>query len=201
MEIELYMPLARQNVLAATRTIIVAFVNLIWIYAPLTLMIACSNHAASNSSVGSTLVDHAATDAKTLSKDELTKIYSQAISEYIKAVNKEYTLNFDTLFFGKHVYGQPDDFPEIELPETIAGIPIRLVTPEIGLEKQKARKSLFYINLIGFVNEETAEFIFVTFSNGCEHQYDCFINYKYNAKLKELALDHVRLENYRYKKE
>ncbi len=43
-------------------------------------------------------------------------LYSQAIGEYIRAVSKEYKLSFNTLFFGKHVYGQPDDFPDIELP-------------------------------------------------------------------------------------
>lgn len=184
-------------------------VNFIWMYA--LALNACSNHAANNSSVDSTSVDNSSTtrqnantfstDSKTVSKDELTKIYSQSISEYIKAVSKEYKINFDTLFFGKHIYGQADDFPDIELPETIENTQIRLLTPEVGLQKQKERKSLFYINLIGFVNYEKAEFIFVTFSNGCEHQYDCFVHYKYNAKLKEFELDNLRFENYLYKKD
>jgi hypothetical protein len=82
-------------------------------------------------------------------KGDLTKIYSQAISEFIKAVKKEQKTGFDTLFFGKHVYGQPDDFPDIELPETIEGTHIRLLSPEGGLKKQKERKSLVYINMVG----------------------------------------------------
>lgn len=172
---------------------------------------ACSNHAANNPSVGKTLIDTSSTtlqradpfstDSKTVSKDELTKIYSQSIAQYIKAVNKEYKIDFDTLFFGKHRYGQPEDFPDIELPETIEHTQIRLLSPEVGLRKQKERKSLFYINLMGWVNNEKAEFIFVTFSNGSEHQFDCFINYKYNADLKEFELENARFENFLYKKE
>ena len=180
----------------------------IWIYS--LALIACSNHAANNSGVGKTFVDNSpttmqhanafSTDGKTVSKEELSKIYSQSIAEYIRAVKKEYKIGFDTLFFGKHVYGQPEDFPDIELPETIENTQIRLLSPEIGLQKQKERRSLFYINLMGWVDNEKAEFIFVTFSNGCEHQFDCFINYKYNTELKEFGLENARFENYLYKK-
>ena len=133
------------------------------------------------------------------SKADLTKIYSQAITDFIKAVNKKHKTSFDTLFFGKHVYGQPDDFPDIELPKTIANTQIRLISPEDGLKKQKARKSLVYVNMVGWVGQDKAEFIFVTFSNGCEHQYDCFINYKYDAKKREFDLDKLRFEYYLYK--
>lgn len=109
----------------------------------------------------------------------LTKSYTLAIADFIKAVNEKHKTSFDTLFLGKHVYGQPDDFPDIELPETIENTVIRLISPEAGLTKQKARKSLVYVNIIGWVDQEKAEFIFITFSNGCAHQYDCFINYHY----------------------
>lgn len=180
----------------------------IWIFslAP----IACSSHTTNNSSSGKIYADNSSTavqdtntfttDSKTVQKDELTKIYSQSIAEYIKAVNKEYKISFDTLFFGKRAYGQPDDFPDIELPETIENTQIRLLTPEAGLKKQKERKSLVYINMIGWVNNENAEFIFVTFSNGGKPQFNCFINYRYNAKLKEFELENLRFENYLYKK-
>lgn len=170
-------------------------------------LIACSSHTTSNSSTGKNYADNAthhtntfATDSTIVQKEELTKIYSQSIAEYIKAVKKEYKISFDTLFFGKHVYGQPDDFPDIELPKTIENTQIRLVAPDIGLKKQKERKSLFYINMAGWVDDEKAEFVFITFSNGCEHQYDCFINYKYNAELKEFELENLRFEIYLYKK-
>ena len=185
-----------------------AILMLIWTYS--VALMTCSTNPTTNSSAGQTAVDNSLTTAQharasftdsiTPSKDELAKIYAQSIAEYIKAVNKEYKIGFDTLFFGKHVYGQPDDFPDIELPETIEGTQIRLITPEVGLQKQKERKSLFYINLIGWVDAEKAEFIFVTFSNGSEHQYDCFIHYTVNPKLRGFELDHVRFENYLYKK-
>jgi hypothetical protein len=129
----------------------------------------------------------------------LTKIYSQAIADFIKAVKDKHKTNFDTLYFGKHVYGQPDDFPDIELPTTIENTRIRLISPEKGLKIQKANKLLVYVNMIGDVEPEKAEFIFVTFSNACEHQYDCFINYKYNVKLKEFEPEHIRFEYFQFK--
>ncbi len=171
---------------------------------------ACVNRATNNSSADKALVDNSlasvqqvntsSMDSKTVSKGELAKIYSQSIAEYIKAVKKEYKISFDTLFFGKHVYGQPEDFPDIELAEILENTQIRLLSPEVGLQKQKERKSLFYINLMGWVNKEKAEFIFVTFSNGCEHQFDCFIDYKFNIKSKEFELTDTRFENFLYKK-
>ena len=132
-------------------------------------------------------------------KADLTKIYSQAIAEFIKAVNNKHKTSFDTLYFGKHVYGQPDDFPDIELPGKIENTQIRLVTPEAGLKMQKQRKSLVYINLMGWVDKEKGEFIFVTFSNGCEHQYDCFINFKYGPTQRKFDLEEVRFEYFLYK--
>lgn len=181
----------------------------VWMYS--FALAGCSNHAASNSSLGEAFVEKSLTAIQhvntysragtTASKDELTKIYAQSIADYIKAVSKEYKINFDTLFFGKHVYGQPDDFPDIELPEVIEDTQIRLLTPEAGMQKQKESKSSFYINLVGFVEDEKAEFIFITFSNGYAHQFDCFIQYTYHTELKAYMLENSRFENYLYKKE
>lgn len=131
--------------------------------------------------------------------DDLTKIYSQAIGDYILLVNKEYNLTFETLFFGKNVNGQPGDFPDIELPTTIENTHIKLISPEQGEKNQKENKASFYINLIGWVNSDDADFIFVTFSNGFAHQFDCFITYKYDTDEKEFAIDTSRFENYHYK--
>ncbi|MCX6306496.1 MAG: hypothetical protein NT040_16150 [Bacteroidetes bacterium] len=125
---------------------------------------------------------------------ELAKIYTMAIAEYIRAVYKNDKTIYDTLFFGKHVYGQPDDFPDIKLPGKIENTMIRLVTPEVGLKMQKERKSLVYINMMGWVDKKKAEFILVTFSNGCEHKFDCFIDYKYNTARREFNLENVRFE-------
>lgn len=132
-------------------------------------------------------------------KEELTKIYSQAIGDYIRLVHKEYNLTFDTLFFGQHVHGQPDDFPDIELPSTIGNTTIKLVSPEQGEKIQKERPSSFYINLIGWANSYDAEFIFVTFSNGFAHQFDCFITYKYDTNEEAFVIETTRFKTYRYK--
>ena len=133
------------------------------------------------------------------SKADLTNIYSQAITDFIKAVKKKHKTSFDTLFFGKHVYGQPDDSPDIELPQTIQNVQIRLITPENGQKKQKECPSMVYVNMIGWVEQDKAEFIFVTFSNGFAHQYDCFINYIYDAEMRSYKIEQERFEYYLYK--
>lgn len=164
------------------------------------VLMACSNHATEPSSPPKMAEDSMVMDSHIVPKEELTKLYSLAIADYIKAVNKEYNITFDTLFFGKHVYGQPDDFPDITLPETINNTPIRLISPEVGETKLKERKSLFYINLMGFVDPQNAEFIFVNFSNFGEHQFDCFINYTFNLEQKAFVPVDVRFKNYLYKR-
>ena len=122
-------------------------------------------------------------------KADLTKIYTQAIKDFIKEANKKTNSDFDTLFFGKHKNGDPqNDFPEIELAPTIENTVIKLISPELGAKIQHERKSSIYINLMGWVEKEKAEFIFIVFSNGFEHQYDCYIHYKYNATRKKFDL-------------
>lgn|GEM_PF-1340058 len=151
---------------------------------------------ANSSYVASQQTNSATTDSLTMQKDELTKIYTQAITEFIKAAYNKDKTTFDTLYFGKHIYGQPDDFPDIELPETIEKIQIRLVAPEDGQKKQAARKSLVYVNMMGWVDNEKAEFILVVFTNGGEHQYDYFINFNYNTSSDKFELDIIEFENY-----
>lgn len=133
-------------------------------------------------------------------KVDLEKIYSQAIGDYIRHVYKEYKITFDTLYFGKRVFGQPDDFPDIELPTYIENTTIKLITPEQGEKNQEERDSSFYINLIGSTGADNADFIFVTFSNGFAHQFDFFIDYKYDPDEKRFVIETTRFENYRYKK-
>lgn len=132
--------------------------------------------------------------AKFPTKSDLTKIYSQAIADFIKDATKSHKANFDTLYFGKRKNGQPDDFPNIELPTTIEKIQVRLISPEAGKIKQKERKSRIYINMIGWVDKENADFMFYVFSNGFDHQYNYTINYKYNTKLKRFELDKLEFK-------
>ena len=167
---------------------------------------ACSNHSgdklltykiiADSSSAGSQQTNASAPDSLTLQKGELTEIYTQAIAEFIKAAYKRDKTTFDTLYFGKHVYGQPDDFPDIELPQTVENTQIRLVTPEAGQEKQAQRKSLVYVNMMGWVEKEKAEFVLVVFTNGGEHQYDYFVNFITKASANEYELDTIEFEAY-----
>lgn len=165
---------------------------------------ACSNHTGDKSQVDKIIAGSfstqqeksATTDSLTIQKDELTKIYTQAIAAFIKAAYKKDKTTYDTLYFGKHVYGQPDDFPDIELPQTIEKTQIRLVAPEVGQKKQAERKSLVYVNMIGWVENEKAEFILVVFTNGGEHQYDYFINFNTKTSTNTFELDEIEFENY-----
>jgi hypothetical protein len=167
---------------------------------------ACSNHTGDKSMTGRIVADSSSTtrqqanpvttDSLTMKKDELTKIYTQAIAEFIKAAYNKNKTTFDTLYFGKHIYGQPDDFPDIELPETIEQTQIRLVSPEVGQKKQAERKSLVYVNMMGWVDNAKAEFILVVFTNGGEHQYDYSINFNYNTSSDKFELDKIEFDNY-----
>lgn len=121
-------------------------------------------------------------------KADLTKIYTQAISDFIKSANKKNKTAFDTLYFGKRKNGEPDDFPNITLPKIIENTSIQLISPETGAKKQKENNKRVYINLIGWVEKDNIEFIFVVFSNVFAHQYDYHIHYSYNEKLKEFKL-------------
>jgi hypothetical protein len=168
------------------------------------VLVRCSSQTFDNSPSGkansgtsSTRVEQSNTSNVLPTQDHnLAKIYTQAIGDYIRLVAREYELTFDTLLFGKHVYGQPDDFPDIELPSKTENTNLKLITPEQGEIEMKKNSSSVYVNLNGWVESETAEFIFVTFSNGFEHQFDCFINYQYNSKTKTFVLKNSRFENY-----
>ena len=140
--------------------------------------------------------ESAAKDTIFDSSEALTKIYSQAIAEFIKASYHKDGSSFDTLFFGNHKYGQPDDFPDIELPKIIEQTQIRLIAPEAGLIKQKAQKDLVYVNMVGWVEKSQAEFIFVVFFNGAAHQYDYFISFDYKTSVNKFELVKIEFENH-----
>ena len=133
-------------------------------------------------------------------KVELTKFYTQAIGDYIRLVKEEYNLSFDTLFFGKHKNDQETDFPDINLPGEIENTKIKVISPEKGEEQQNKNSSSFYINLFSWVSTDQASFTFVTFSNGFVHQFDCFIEYKYDNDQKLFAIQTTKFKNYGYKK-
>lgn len=125
----------------------------------------------------------------TLAKGELTKVYAQAITDFIKEANAKNKVNFDTLFFINRKNNEPDDFPDIELPKTLANTQIRIYDPVPVEVTYSGPRSRININLIGWVNKEKAEFMFVVFTNGYAHQYDYKILYRYNTKLKVFELE------------
>lgn len=124
------------------------------------------------------------------------KVYTQAIGEYVQAVYKKGQVSFDTLFFGKHA-----DFPDIELPAKIESTNIRLVMPEDGLARLQAGKALAFINMAGTVNEDSADFVLVTFSGSGRHEHDYFVDFKYNTERREFETAESRFENYVYDKD
>lgn len=168
------------------------------------LSVSCIGRVTSKHKLGETINDSSAnrninkiteqTNNAVEGNDGLTSIYSQAISDYITAVSRQHLIAFDTLFFGKRKNGQPDDFPDIILPATINNYPIRLIDPAVGKKQQEEKKSNVYINLVGWVEKDKAEFMFVTFSNGFEHQFDFHIYYTYNLVHKMFELTKSRTE-------
>lgn len=129
---------------------------------------------------------------KPAAQPALATVYTQAIGDFITAANERNKTDFDTLFFGKRSNGQADDFPDITLPATINQTVVRLVSPEEGATLQNERKQRVYINLVGWVEPDTASFIFVLFSNGFAHQYDYTINYQYNSAKEKYDLKEVQ---------
>ena len=176
----------------------IMFDSIIWILA--ISLTTCSNQANDKSSknemVSSSSLKPAQhtglpkNDSLIIGEVELAKIYSQAIEEYLRAVSEKEKTNFDTLFLGKQI-----NFPEIDLPATIGRTRIRLLgQEEIGNKKSIYSQSSPYINLIGFVEVDKAEFIFVTFYPEFHHQYDCYIDFRYDSEKKEFDLDKLRIE-------
>ena len=161
-----------------------------------------SDHAKSDHGIHETgaSTSPGSADSSQVEQDKatLTHIYNQAISEFIKAVYVKDTIRFDTLFFGKHVYGQPDDFPDIELPNTIEQTPVRLIAPELGQALMNKRPALVFVNLMGWVDTQQAEFVFVVFSKGGAHQYDYVMSFNSLAKTKHYTLDQIAFEDYRH---
>lgn len=115
---------------------------------------------------------------------EPAQFYAKAIALYIKHSRIEHKGSPDTIYFLNRKNGHTDDFPEIKLPRTIEKTEIRLIDPEWAGKHQKEYVWRTYINLIGWIDKENGEFIFVVFSKGFAHLYDCYIDYDYNDKLK-----------------
>jgi hypothetical protein len=132
-----------------------------------------------------------------LKKEEQTKIYSQAITEYIRSMNTIDLLNFDTLFVG------PDEYlHDVQLPKEILKTKIARLTQEEGDRKAEYRKTFVFANVIATISKDHAEFIFVTFITEKalgkaawlpKHNYVVDLNY--DPKTKEYKFEKQRFEH------
>jgi hypothetical protein len=125
-------------------------------------------------------------------------VYSHALAEYIKAIQKNDQSGSDILFVGQY-----EDLKNIALLPIIQNKKIVLLTGEEEAEKiLKERKSFEYINMAELdLTKDHASFAFVAFhvekSNGKVNwwpKHNCFINLRYNSKANELKLDNRRFE-------
>ncbi|MFM7155040.1 MAG: hypothetical protein ACKOZV_13055 [Bacteroidota bacterium] len=126
----------------------------------------------------------------------LTNMYIRAIRDYMDGVYQKDSTLFDTLYFADRKTGGPDDFPDITLPREIGKTKIVMLpvtsayeAPEIQFEETKP-----LINLMGWIDETKAEFIFVIFFPGYHHRYDCHINYSFLPVEKDYQLEKLTIE-------
>lgn len=145
---------------------------------------ACSTSSSETKSNAADTVKADAKKADTLSRAEVTALYSQAIAEYIKSAYKKEKVAPDTLFLMKNV-----EFPEITIPATIRKIPVRLLSALDAEKKMKQQKSWVMLNVVGWPEKNKAEFVIVTFLDGGKPQHNCRINFTRHPEKKEFELD------------
>ena len=124
-------------------------------------------------------------------QNDTAELYTKAIAEYIKAAYTKGTPLPDTLFIGRNI-----DFPAITLPAVIHTANILLLTSEEAQQKLSYRRSLVFLNVMGWIEKEQAEFLIVRF-NEFKPQHNCSIFLVRNAGA--LVLDSLGF-NYQYVK-
>lgn len=134
-------------------------------------------------------------DSNQVLKVALTSAYVKAIQDFIDALYQKDKTVFDTLFFIKRNNGEPDDFPDIQLPQSIKQTKLLLFTQQQADNHQQLYcKSSPCINLIGQIEKDNAEFIFVIFYPSYKHQYDCYISCKFNSVKKSYDIEKLTIE-------
>lgn len=126
----------------------------------------------------------------------LTNMYIRAIRDYMGGVYQKDSTLFDTLYLADRKTGGPDDFPDITLPREIGKTKIVMIP---ATSASKAPEIQFgettpLINLMGWIDETKAEFIFVTFFPGYHHQFDCHIIYSFLPIEKDYQLENLTME-------
>lgn len=131
-----------------------------------------------------------------VNKDDLTNKYTQAIAEYMKACNDQNKTDFDTLYIGIHA-----DFPNIELPKKIENTILIPVIPEQDKERLSPHRKSIYLNIFGWIETETSEFIIVTFKIEKKEnifsyipQHDCKLNFRVDSNTNTMKLAEMKFE-------
>ena len=167
--------------------------------------LASNNDKAETAKTGpssSTSSGTATVDSNEVNKLVLTNIYIKAIEDYMNAVHEKDKTVFDTLFLIKRQNGLPDDFPNIQLPPKIRETKISILTQqEAGNHKSFFRVNAPAINLIGFVEKNQAIFTFVAFYPEFHHQFDAYLDYKFNSTKKDYELEQLTIEVLIYNQE
>jgi len=145
-----------------------------------------STGSSSNNDVNSAL----SIRQDSISPIEVTDLYSLAIGEYIDTVFT--STKPDTLFIGKH-----PDFPAIQLPREIHKMKIMLLTNDEAMKKLKYRKTLIYLNVIGWPDKLNAEFLIVTFFDGGKPQHNLHLYFSRPTASDEFQRDSLYFE-YQY---
>jgi hypothetical protein len=132
---------------------------------------------------------------------EKSKIYTQAITEYIKAVNAKDKVTLDTLFIGPMDKDVDENIREIELPKEILKTKISKLTQTEGDRKAKYHKTFVFVNIVGIISKERAEFMFITFivekgpvKAAWFPKHNSHFDFNYDTKKKEFVLEKQRFE-------
>lgn len=129
------------------------------------------------------------TDSLVYNPAQEKEAYIQAIACYIDSAYKDAGERPDTLFFGKH-----DQFPVMQLPETIHQVPVLLLTNDAYEVKTKYRKHSVFINMIGTQKINAWEFTMITLFEYAIPQHICHLNFNYDPGAKEISLDTLYFE-------
>lgn len=158
-------------------------------YVVLLILSLCLAHCGSRN-VETTKRDSLTSSITPVDSLEKTKqAYSRAIAEYlIAAYQTEPTLP-DTLFIGKH-----DQFPQIQLPNTIEGVVICVLTNEEYEPKTKYRAHSVFINMIGTSKGNHWDFKMVVFYDWAKPQHNFNVSFDYVPELEKFVTDSLYFE-------
>lgn len=163
----------------------IAFILRLLLILHIVAIFSCKNGSPAESIVDKHRVDSTGTND--------ADFYALAIRDFIYASKEKDLIQTDTLFLIKRKNNLADDFPDIKLPPTIANKVIALVDTNTVAHWKISKPKNILINLIGWIDTNKAEFMFVTFYHGLEHQYDYHSEYQYSTG-KQPILKHASWE-------